>query len=105
MPFPPKRDHKIPLDAAAALTRRYRDGAGKGAQLAGMFPRDVFETLLAEAGCAGVRIYYGQSETGSREIVLVGVDGDGNDMTTAELFDMSLPCPPYCGGGNALNGE
>ncbi|MEO7648411.1 MAG: hypothetical protein ABIV11_09270, partial [Gemmatimonadaceae bacterium] len=74
MPFPPKRDHSIPLAAAAALTKRYRDGAGKGAQRASMFPRDVFETLLAQAGCAGIRMYYGQGEAGAREIVLVGVD-------------------------------
>ena len=105
MALPPKRDHKITLEAAAALTRRYRQSAGQGAQRAGMFPREVFETLLTQSGCAGVRIYYGQSENGSRELVLVGVDSEGNDQTSAELFDVSLPCPPYCGGGDELNGE
>lgn len=104
MPFPPKRDHKIPLEAAVALTRRYREQAGKGAQLGCMFPRDVFEALLAQQGCAGIRMYYGQAENGAREVVLVGVDGEGNDMTSASLFDMSLPCPPYCGDPDVLNG-
>lgn len=104
MPFPPKRDHRIPLQAAAALTRRYRQTAGPGAQLGCMFPRDVFEVLLAQEGCAGIRMYYGETEGGTREMVLVGVDADGNDMTSASLFDLSLPCPPYCGDPDGLNG-
>lgn len=105
MPFPPKRDHKIPLEAAAALTRRFRQGAGPGSQRASMFPREVFDTLLAQPGCMGIRIYNGAAEDGASAIVLVGVDRDGNDMTAAALFDLSVPCPPYCGGGNVLNGE
>lgn len=105
MPFPPQRDHRIPLEAAAALTKRYRAAADPGAQRASMFPREVFEALLAQPGCAGIRMYNGQTEGGSRETVLVGVDSDGNDMTSAQLFDASIPCPPYCGGDNTLNGE
>jgi hypothetical protein len=105
MAFPPRQDHAITLEAAAALTRRYRETAGPGAQRAAMFPRAVFEALLALPGCAGIRIYNGQSEKGTRESILVGVDGEGNDMTSATLFDYGLPCPPYCGGGDVLNGD
>ena len=97
MAFPPNRDHKITLEAARALTRRYRSKAGPEAVKGGMFPRDVFETLLAQPGCAAIRFYYGEAENGAPELVLVGVDVDGNDMTSASLFDLSLPCPPYCG--------
>lgn len=105
MPFPPERNHKIPLEAAAALTRRYRQGAGRGAPLATLFPNSVFESLMAEPGCAGVRIYYGQGEAGQRELILVGVDGEGNDMTSAQVYDYGIPCPPYCGNPDVLNGE
>lgn len=105
MAFPPKQDHKIPLEAAAALTRRFREDAGPGSQLATMFPRDVFDTLLAQPGCMGIRIYNGDAEDGASATVLVGVDRDGNDMTTFALYDLGFPCPPYCGGGNVLNGE
>lgn len=104
MAFPPKHDHKIPLVAAAALTRRYRESAGKGAQLGSMFPREVFESLLAQPGCMGIRAYAGQSEDSARKTVLVGVDGDGNDMTAGALFDADFPCPPYCGDPDVLNG-
>lgn len=104
MPFPPKREHKISLDAAAALTRRYRERAGAGAQLGSMFPRAVFEALLAQPGCAGIRAYTGTAEDDSQQTVLVGIDGDGNDITSGALFEFSFPCPPYCGGDNPLNG-
>lgn len=99
MPFPPKRDHTIPRAAAAALTRRYRESAGKEAQLAVLFPRDVYERILAQPGCAGIRAYRGRGEKGEEQTILVGVDADGNDMTSGVLAEFGIPCPPYCGGG------
>lgn len=105
MPFPPERNHKVTLEAAAALTRGYRDVAPKGSPVAAMFPRNVFERLLAQPGCAGIRIYYGRNDRREHELLLVGVDGAGDDMTAGELFDFGVPCPPYCGGDNVLNGE
>lgn len=105
MAFPPERNHKVSLEAAAALTRGFRETAPKGSPRAGMFPRDVFERLLAQAGCAGIRIYYGRNERREHELVLVGVNEEGDDMTGGELFDFSLPCPPYCGGDTTLSGD
>lgn len=104
MPFPPERNHKVSLEGAAALTRGYREVAPKGAPIAAMFPRDVFERLLAQPGCAGIRIFSGRNERRDHELVLVGVDQNGNNMTQGELFDFSLPCPPYCGDPDVLNG-
>lgn len=104
MPMPPQRDHRIALDAAAALTRRFRD-QNPGAVRAGMFPRDVFDRILAQKGCAGIRMYYGRDDKGEQALVLVGVDANGNDMTTGELDDFQFPCPPFCDdGGSVLNG-
>jgi hypothetical protein len=104
MALPPSHDHRISLEAARALTKRYRETAGPGAQLAGMFPTDVFKQLIEQPGCMGIRIYYGETAAGTRELVLVGVDASGNDMTSATLFDAGFPCPPYCGGGGGLSG-
>lgn len=104
MAFPPRQDHAITLQAAAALTRRYRETAGPGAQRATMFPRAVFEALLALPGCAGIRIYNGEGADGTPHRILVGVDGEGNDMTSATLYEWGLPCPPYCGGEGELTG-
>lgn len=104
MAFPPARNHKVSLEAAAALTKGYREIAPQGTPLGSLFPREVFERLLAQPGCAGVRIYYGRNDRREHELLLVGVDTMGDDMTAGELFDFGLPCPPYCGGENDLNG-
>jgi len=104
MAMPPQRDHRIALTAAATLTKRYRDQS-PGAVHAGMFPRDVFDRILAQTGCAGIRIYYGRDDTGGLALVLVGIDANGNDMTAGELDEFQFPCPPYCDdGGSVLNG-
>lgn len=104
MPFPPRQDHKISLAAAAALTKRYRDAVAKGAETAQMFPREVFEQLLKNAKVRGIRVYYGRNEGAKLEMVVVGVDGDGNDMLSdGEIFDRGFPCPPVCSGSGGLN--
>jgi hypothetical protein len=103
MPMPPPRDHRITLDAAATLTRRFRQG-DPNAPRAGLFPRDVFERILAQPGCQGIRIYYGRDANGQPSLVLVGVNADGNDMTAGEIDEFHFPCPPYCDtSGSTLN--
>jgi hypothetical protein len=108
MPMPPQRDHKIPLAAAAAMTRRHREERGarnadEGAR-GGMFPREPVEQLLAQKGCAGVRFYYARDEKGIPTLVLVGVDQDGNDMVKGSILEWNFPCPPVCGDPSGLNG-
>lgn len=103
MPFPPKQNHRIPLQAAAAMTRRYREGS-KGPEKAQMFPREDLESLLNQSGAYGIRFYFGtETVEGSIRLVGVAVDQDGNDMTTGVMIDYGFPCPPWCGDGNELN--
>lgn len=103
MPLPPPRDHKIPLNEAATLTRRYRDSVPAGSTIAGMYHRAAIDALLAQRGCAGVRIYYGRDANGELTTVLVGVDAEGNDMTAGEVLDFHFPCPPICSAAGPLN--
>ena len=102
MPLPP-RDHRISLEAAALLTRRYREDAGKGAQKAGAFHADQVGELLAQKGCVALRIYYGKSEDGTDTIILVGVDANDKDITGGVLLEFGFPCPPLCDDGSGLN--
>jgi hypothetical protein len=103
MPFPPKQDHRIPLAEAGAMTKRFRDGVAKGAEIAQMYPREVFETLLKNPKVSGIRSYFARTSEGKLQSVVVGVDKDGNDLLDGDIFDRGFPCPPFCGGGNALN--
>ncbi len=102
MPFPPKQDHRITLAAAAALTKAHQAGAMKTEAKAELWPRDVFETLLAQPGCAGIRIYHGRGKDGARHMVLISVDGTGADMTSGAIMEMGMPCPPLCDSASPL---
>jgi hypothetical protein len=103
VPLPPPRDHRIPRDVATALTRRYRDALGPDAERGGLFLRDAVQKLLAQKGCEGLRIYHGRNEDGGPAIVLVGVDGNGNDMTQGEILEVHYPCPPFCPASDDLS--
>lgn len=98
MTNPPRR-HKITVaEARALMARRPRGLEARG----GHFPREVFEAILAQPNCAGIRFYYGTNADGSPAIVLVGIDANDADMTDGEIIDTHFPCPPFCGDNETL---
>lgn len=103
MALPEPRDHRIPLDKAAELTRRYRDSIVPGTPIAGMYHRAVIDELLAQKECVGVRFYFGREPDSSLTFVVVGVDKDGNDLVNGVIAEDHFPCPPVCGAANPLN--
>jgi hypothetical protein len=96
----PPRDHHISLDDAVALVQRHRAGA---AIQAGAFAKDQLLEVLNQAACAGLRLYHGRDAAGLPTLVVVGMDKDGNDLTSGTLLEYNIPCPPFCGAANALN--
>lgn len=104
MAFDGTEGGEITLSAAAAMTKEYRMRGGSSTH-GHFFGRDAILALLEQPGCVGIRIYYGMKpETGSRELILVGADGDENDMLDL-VMDMSAPCPSNCSTSNALNSD
>lgn len=91
----------ISLNAASAMTKAYRD-ANPGQRIAHFFGRDILNELLAQDDCMGIRIYYGLSEDGDKELVIVGADANENDLTD-KVGDISSPCPNLCSSPNKLN--
>ena|SRR5689334_23541974 len=98
-PSPPPRRHKITLEEARSLVRR---GARPITTRGGHFPREVFEAILAQPNCAGIRFYYGTNTDGSPALVLVGIDATTADLTNGEIIDTHYPCPPFCDDNSAL---
>lgn len=98
MALPDPRSHRISLTDATAQTKQ-RSGSVKG----GFFHRKELDDLLAQPGCAGLRFYYGRKADQRDTIVLVGVDGDGNDLVQGVILEDHFDCPPWCGNANALN--
>lgn len=101
MPLPEKRDHKISLAEATDLVKRHKKDDPK-IDHGGFFHREAFEMLLAQPGCHGIRIYRGKAEKGSHHFVMVGVDQEGNDMTSGGVMERCYPCPPFCDESSAL---
>lgn len=102
MPLPP-RDHRISLEAAAALTRRSRGAAAKDSQKAYAFHADQVKELLAQPGCVAIRIYNAVQDDGTQTLVLVGIDASDKDLTGGVMLEFAVPCPPFCNDGSALN--
>jgi hypothetical protein len=91
----------IPLQEAAGLTAAYRQN--HPGQIQGfLFGKTNVEEILNQRGCVSVRSYLGQNPDGSLELIVVGVDANGNDMLD-KVLDRSHKCPPLCGDQNVLN--
>jgi hypothetical protein len=83
-------NHLISLDAAKEMTALYRREMNtilaepfrdQGIlAVSETFDRAAFDTLLSEAGCAAVRIYYGMSADLKVHAVVVGVNSNNEDI-------------------------
>jgi hypothetical protein len=81
------------------------------------FDRAAIDTLLAETGCAAVRIYYGMSEDLLIHAIIVGVDENNEDILPSEanvlsnsaetdesILEQGVRCPEDCAPPSPLNG-
>ena len=95
--------HAMSAPEAAELTRAYRQANAPGTVIAGYFDRAVVDQLLSESGVAGLRIYQGMNPDGSPALVIVGVDGQGNDLEDGTIAEKGRPCPPFCSKSGSLS--
>ena len=79
--------------SAAATSASVRKGIGTRG---GAFSRRIFDKILAQPGCIGIRYYYAQKDDGTPTIVVLGVNAAGADIATESEGDAAIPCPPYC---------
>lgn len=111
--LPPRKAQRISLDDAVALTQRYRRGA-PASEHGGFFWADGLRALLDQPGVAGMRYYHGLDADSGYRIVLVAVNGKGQDIVRPAagkgrrpggrapvgddvvLLEEHQPCPPYC---------
>ena len=105
MPLPQKNNQKISLDEASKLTAAYRSTLQKPDDvLGGLVWKDELQKLLEQPGCVAMRYYYALKDE-EPVLVLVGVDGNGNDITGSGsvILEWIDRCPPYCPAPNSLN--
>lgn len=92
---PEPAGRKITLDDARSRTRLFREGYRDKVPtmpehvIANTFSKELLLEMLKQPGCEGIRMYHAvRPDAGSgsegriRELVLVGVDKEGNDLLT-----------------------
>ena len=96
-------NHAITLDQAVKYIQNYTSNPTAPNIKGAYFGRNIFDKILSQNGCIGLRYYYAKKDDGTPTIVLVGVDTTGNDIYQGVLAEESFPCPPMCYGTNPLN--
>ncbi len=97
-----KENHAVTLDQAVKYIQNFTSNPTAPTIKGAYFGRNIFDKILSQSGCVGIRYYYAKTDSGVSTIVLVGVDGSGNDLVKGTLAEMTFPCPPYCPAPNAL---
>ncbi len=99
-----REEHAITLDQAVKYIQNFRAKPVAPNIKGAYFGRGIFDKMLSQSGCVGIRYYYAATDSGVPTIVLVGVDTTGNDMVNGTLAEMTYPCPPFCPStANVLN--
>ncbi|NBW59166.1 MAG: hypothetical protein EBR41_01145, partial [Crocinitomicaceae bacterium] len=63
----------------------------------------IFDQILAQSGCEGLRMYFAIEPDGTKTLVVVGIDSVENDITKGLIAENFGPCPKRCPQPNALN--
>ncbi|MEN9302979.1 MAG: hypothetical protein RL264_1408 [Bacteroidota bacterium] len=92
----------ITLQEGSDMTAEFRKNF-PNATKAVYYTADVYQDILAQAGCVGIRIYNAINEDNKLTNVLVGVDRFGNDLYLGKIYDFAALCPPSCPVNNPLN--
>jgi hypothetical protein len=102
MSFNGKEDHDFPLPEAALWTANYRKQNPDGI-IAHYFGEEAIRKILHQPHCVGIRIYYALNDAGEKQLIIVGVDKDENDLYQGHIAERSRSCPPFCGHKSPLN--
>lgn len=103
MAFTGKEEHQITLEEAKKLIQNYKNKNTGQEIKAHYFGKEALQKLLEQEECVGIRIYYASQEDGTPELVIVGVNKEGKDLTSGIILERNWPCPPYCDGDSELN--
>jgi hypothetical protein len=101
--FTGNENHMISLDVATRYVQNFSKKPTAPTIKGGYFGRNIFERILSQDGCVGIRCYYAKTDSGESTLVLVGVDSTGNDLVQGTLGESIIPCPPWCLGSSPLN--
>ncbi len=108
--YTPEVGKEIDYETGAKMIKRSFD-ENPDDVMAQFTGRNVIEKLLAQPGCVGIRTFYALNDMGIRQLIFVGVDGNGNNILEIDTINANGKinknkgvivsggkiCPPYCG--------
>ncbi len=108
----------IGFEKGAKMIKNYYD-QNQDDVLAHFMGRNMIDAILAQPGAIGIRMFHAINEIGLKQMVLVGVDEKGANITgyttigeNGELIknkgivaDKMRNCPPYCSPQDPDNAE
>jgi len=106
------KNHEISLQDAIDMATRYRANRPPNFPLCETFGKDAINKLLATAGCASLRIYYGMKNDNQENAILVAVNAEGEDILPSltsngtngpVIIQDSFRCPDDCPPASPLN--
>jgi hypothetical protein len=100
--FPGAEKHEVTLSDAMKYVQNFRKANPEAKIKGGSLNRAIFDKILAQPGCEGIRFYYAKMEDSSSTLVLVGISAEGTDMTKGVIAERIMPCPPMCGNSSEL---
>lgn len=103
MAFTGNEGEQISLATAHDWTKNYRISVAQGDTQAHFFGMNIINSILAQTGVVGIRMYYAIDDNGAKQLVLVGSDANEDDLYNGIIADKSIGCPSICGAANALN--
>lgn len=92
----------ITLDEAIDFTHTFQDNNPDEIKsfFAGI---NKINRILGQDDCIGIRFYNGTDPvTGQNNLVLVGVDQNGEDITSGVIVEKLITCPNFCPQNSAL---
>jgi hypothetical protein len=89
-------NHVVSLATAQNYVNNYKNNPSIPNIKGGMFDRNIFDSILSQPDCVGIRYYYAKKNDGSATLVIVGVNSSGKDMENGIIGEEVKPCPPIC---------
>ncbi len=97
------QSHLISLTEAAEMTHAFQNATQfQGLTVACMMDNNAYEQVMNQPDCAGVRTYFALDELNNLTIVVVGVDAQGNDISTGPIMERAYRCPILCHNNSPL---
>jgi hypothetical protein len=107
-------NHEISLQQAIDMTTLYRANRPSNFPICETFEKEAINKLLAEDGCAYLRIYYGMKENKEVDAILVAANASEEDIlppaSTAAatagdgvILEDGYRCPQACPPPSPLN--